>query len=71
MWDQEKGENVWYEGVVMEVLDDDEYDEDCDFTVSYEGYEDTYEVKLVQEWNSGCVVIKGKADGPSLKKIKV
>ena len=52
------GEPVWYEGIVNEVLDDDEKDEECEFTVKYDGYEGTFQVQLVKEWQEKCVIIK-------------
>ena len=56
------GEDVWYRGTVTEVLDDDEFDDECDFTVEYDGFDDaTYEVKIVKEWRLGCIVIESKA----------
>ena len=67
------GEPVWYEGIVTEVLDDDEQDEECEFTVKYDGYEDTFQVQLVKEWREKCVIIKCKAslDEPEKKKRKM
>ena len=44
MFDEEQGKDVWYKGIVNEVLDDDEFDVNCEFTVMYEGCEDTYTV---------------------------
>ena len=44
MFDEEQGKDVWYKGIVNEVLDDDEFDVNCEFTVMYEGYQDTYTV---------------------------
>ena len=62
------GEDVWYRGTVTEVLDDDEFDDECDFTVEYDGFDDaTYEVKIVKEWRLGCIVIESKA-GKEKKK---
>ena len=49
MYDEEEKKDIWYQGIATEVLDDDETS-DCDFTVKYEGFDDTYEVKLVEEW---------------------
>ena len=51
--------------------DDDEFDVNCEFTVTYEGYEDTSTLKLVEEHNNKCVVIEGKADEPTFKKSSV
>ena len=52
------GEQVWYEGIVTEVLDDDEQDEECEFTVKYDGCEGTFQVQLVKEWREKCVIVK-------------
>ena len=49
IFDEEGVNDIWYQGVVTEVLDDDETSDDCDFTVKREGFDDTYEVKLVEE----------------------
>ena len=49
IFDEEGVNDIWYQGVVTEVLDDDETSDDCDFTVKHEGFDDTYEVKLVEE----------------------
>ena len=70
MFDKEQDKDVWYKVIVTEVLDDDEFDVNCEFTVMYEGYEDIYTVKLVEEHNYKCVVIEGKADEPAFKKSK-
>ena len=52
---------------VTEVLDDNEFDVNCEFAVMYEGCEDTQTVKLVEEHNNKCVAIEGKADKPLSK----
>ena len=70
MYDEEEKKDIWYQGIATEVLDDDETS-DCDFTVKYEGFDDTYEVKLVEEWKNQCVIVLGKADEPSLKRMKI
>ena len=49
MFDEDEIKDTWYQGIVTEVLDDDETSDDCDFTVKYEGFDDTYEVKLMEE----------------------
>lgn len=36
----------------------------------YEGYENTYTVKLVEENNNKCVVDEGNAGEPAFKKPK-
>ena len=68
MFEEEQGKDVWYKGIVTEVLDKDEFDVNCEFTVMYEGYEDTYTVKLVDEHNNKCVVVEGKVDEPDFRK---
>ena len=65
------GEPAWYEGIVTEVLDDDEQDEECEFTVKYDGYEDTFQVQLVKEWRKKCVIIKCKASARKKEKKNV
>ncbi len=50
-----------YKGVVVSCLDNDEYDTDCEFEVQYDGSDEKYEVKLVEEWKKGWVVCEGKA----------
>ena len=62
MFDEEQGKDVWYKGIVTEVLDDDEFD-------VYEGCENAYTVKLVEE-HIISVVIEGKVDEPAFKKSK-
>ena len=66
-------EPVWYEGTVMDVLENDEQDKECKFTVKCDGYEDTFQVQLVKEWLEKCVIIKCKAslDESEKKKRKV
>ena len=59
---EEDGKDVWYKGIVVSCLDENEYDINCEFEVEYEGSEDRYEVKLVEEWKRGWVVIDGKAN---------
>ena len=71
MFDEEEVKDIWYQGVVIEVLDDDEISDDCEFTLKYEGFDDNYEVKLVEEWKNQCVIILGKADELSLKIMKI
>ena len=31
---------------------------ECEFTVKYDGYEDTLQVQFVKEWREKCVIIK-------------
>ena len=71
MFDEEEVKDIWCQDVVTEVLHDDETSDDCDFTVKYEGFDDNYEVKLVEEWKNQCVIILGKADELSLKIMKI
>ena len=39
--------------------------------MNYEDFDDTYEVKLVEEWKNQCVISLGKAYEPSLKIMKI
>ena len=71
MFDEEEVKDIWYQGAVTEVLDDDETSDDCDFTVKYESFDDAYEVKLVEKWKNQCVIILGKADQPILKRMEI
>ena len=71
MFDEDEIKDIWYQGTVTEVLDDDETSDDCDFTVKDKGFDDTYEIKLLEEWKNQGVIILGKADEPSLKRIKI
>ena len=71
MFDEDEIKDTWYQGIVTEVLDDDETSDDCDFTVKYKGFDDTYEVKLMEEWKNQCLIILGKADEPSLQRMKI
>ena len=66
-------EPVEYEGIVTEVLDDNEQDEECEFTVTYDGYKDTFQVQLVKDWQEKCVIVKCKAslDEPEKMKRKI
>ena len=64
------GEPVWYDGILTEVLDDDEQDEECEFTVKYDGYRDIFQVQLVKEWREKCVIIKCKASLDESEKKK-
>ena len=43
-------EPVWYEVIVTLLFDNDKQDEESEFTVKYDGYEDTFQVQLVKEW---------------------
>lgn len=45
----EAGEDVWYTGLVTSVLDDDEFDDECEFQAVYDGYDEEYDVELVKE----------------------
>eukprot|EP00112_Aurelia_sp_Birch-Aquarium-sp1_P015107 Seg332.2 transcript_id=Seg332.2/GoldUCD/mRNA.D3Y31 product="hypothetical protein" pseudo=true protein_id=Seg332.2/GoldUCD/D3Y31 len=66
-----KREEGWHRGTVTEVLDDDEFDNDCDFTVEYDGFDDaTYKVKIVNKWRLGCIVIESKAGKDKKQKNK-
>ena len=62
MFDEEKIKDIWYQGIVTEVPEDDKTNDACDFLVKYKGFDDTYEVKLVEKWKNQCVIILGKVD---------
>ena len=67
------GEPVCYvRGIVTEVLDDQEQDEECESTVNYDAYEDTFQVQLIKEWPEN-VIVKSKVplDEPEKKKRKI
>ena len=46
----DEDEPVWYEVIVTELFGNDKQDEEFEFTVKYDGYEDTFQVQLVKEW---------------------
>ena len=64
----EEGDDIWYQGSVTAVLDDDEFDYDYDFKVEYDSFEDQFFVKLVQDWSMQWVVIEGKV--PDMTEIE-
>ena len=68
---EDDGKDVWFKGVVVSCLDDNEYSTDCEFEVEYEGSTDKYDVKLVEEWKKGWVVIEGKAKGDNPKMFQL
>ena len=41
------------------MLDDDQFSENCEFTVIYDGSEEQYKVKLVEEYKNHCVIVDG------------
>ena len=55
----DNGTDKWYHGDVIAVLDDDEYAEECEFHVKYDGFEDPYTIEVVKEWRMNCVVVEG------------
>ncbi|XP_065666851.1 uncharacterized protein LOC136087582 [Hydra vulgaris] len=57
------GKDLWYSGLVVSVLDDNEFDEDCEFQILYNGHEDKYNIELVKERRTKCAVAEEKADG--------
>jgi len=56
------GKAVWYSGTVVSVLDDNEFNEECEFEVKYDGYEDVYEIQVVKEWRLNCIVVEGNIE---------
>ena len=62
-WTLDNGKDVWYTGIVTAVLDDDEYDSDCEFKVCYDEYpEETYDLPLIKDYKRNWVVIIGNAN---------
>ena len=57
---EEEGKDVWYKGVAVTVLDDDEYATDCEFEVLYEESDEKYEAKLVEDYRRGWIVCEGR-----------
>ena len=43
---EENGSDVWYKGVVVSCLDEDEYDNNCEFEVVYEGSDEKFCCKV-------------------------
>ena len=60
MFDEEQGKDVWYKGIVTEVLDDDEFD-------VYEGCENAYTVKLVEEHIISVLLLRERLMNQLLK----
>ena len=56
---EDEGNAVWYEGKVVTVLDEDEFDDECEFEVEYQGFEDRYTIQVVKEWRMNCIVVLG------------
>lgn len=48
---------IWYDGTVVAVYDEDEYDIDCHFGVKYYDFEDVFEVKLLEDYKKDWVVV--------------
>ena len=42
---------------MTEVLEDDQQDQECECTIKYDGYQDTFQVQLVKEWQEKCVIV--------------
>ena len=62
-WTLDNGKDVWYTGILTAVLDDDEYDSDCEFKVCYDEYpEETYDLPLMKDYKRNWVVIIGNAN---------
>ena len=56
---EDEGNDVWYEGKVVTVLDEDEFDDECEFEVEYQGFKDRYTIQVVKEWRMNCIVVLG------------
>ena len=71
MFDEEEVKDTWYRAIVTQVLGDNERSHDCDFTVQYKGFDDIYDVKLIEEWKNQCANILGKDDEKKLQIMKI
>ena len=71
MFDEEEVKDIWYQGIVTQVLGDNETSDDCDLTVKYKDFDDIYEVMLVEGWRDLFAIILGEADEKNLKIMKI
>ena len=51
------GEEVWYEGTVVQLLDEDEYDIDCEFGVNYDNSDGVFQLRLLQDFKRNWVIV--------------
>eukprot|EP00794_Sanderia_malayensis_P018987 gene18987-20894_t len=65
-WDED-GEEVWYEGTVVEVYDEDEYDVDCEFGVKYDNIDGVFEVRLLQDFKRNWLIVVRAANEEEIK----
>ena len=68
-WDED-GEEVWYEGTVIEVYDEDEYDVDCEFGVKYDNIDGIFEVRLLQDFKRNWLIVVRAANEEEIKACK-
>ena len=56
------GKDEWFHGLVVGVLDEDEYSTDCEFQVEYDDDDDEQPtvVKLIEDWQLGWVEFESK-----------
>ena len=71
MFDEEEVKDIWYQGIVTQVLGHNETSDDCDLTVKYKDFDDIYEVMLVEGWRDLFAIILGEADEKNLKIMKI
>ena len=71
MFDEEEVKDIWYQGIVTQVLGDNETSDDCDLTVKHKDFDDIYEVMLVEGWRDLFAIILGEADEKNLKIMKI
>ena len=55
----ENGNDEWYNGKAVSVLDDDKFNDECEFQVEYDEYDECYEIQVVKEWRMNCIVVVG------------
>ncbi len=59
---EEDGEEKWYDGTVLQVYDEDEYDVDCEFGVKYDDIDEVFEVRLLQDFKKNWLMVVGPAN---------
>lgn len=60
--------DVWCHGLVTAVLDEDEYSDDCEFRIAYDGFEGFYDLCMIEGRVKGLVEVEGLVEESDLKK---
>ena len=68
-WDEDGGE-VWYDGTVVEVYDEDEYDVECEFGVKYDNIDGIFEVRLLQDFKRNWLIVVRAANEEEIEACK-